>query len=276
MKANKIEIQPKSVKRVLTKILDADNNNTYETLEEAAQVRIRYVKPDGKYHRMSIPADIAETGHFTDLNPAQVELVKAACTQAKAIPEDSDIQELHFFCGCHRADVKFNDVTKQPEIVGTVEEAGLSKVGIKYKSHRGTYEINPTDDLTNALPEVKAFADACYAVDGGIYKEVHKLMQLKDEPDVQATETVEVTEEVTEVIGDKAVVKTVTKTKEIPLFDEVPCVDEDGNGICDICNTTHVEFPIVQPKTIEVPRMVQGKKVSDADKARLAELMEKL
>ena len=239
-------------------------------------VFLRYLKDDGTYHRETKEANEAIVDSLPNLNPTQVELVKAACTQAKAIPEDSDIKELHFFCGCNRADVKFNEVTKQPEIVGTTEEAGLSKVGIKYKSHKGTYEVKPTDDLTNALPEVKAFADACCAVDGGIYKEIYELKQLKDEPDYQATETVEVTEEVTEVVGDKAVVKKVTKTKEIPLTDEIPCVDEDGNGICDICNTTHEKFPIVKPKMIQVPRMIEGKKVSEEDKARLDELLNQL
>jgi len=125
-------------------------------------------------------------------------------------------------------------------------------------------------------PELAEFTKAIHRDTGGIYKEAARLMQLKDEPDYQATETVEVTEEVTEVIGDKAVIKTVTKTVEIPLTDQIPCVDEDGNGICDICNTTHEKFPIVKPKMIQVPRMIEGKKVSEEDKARLAELMEKL
>lgn len=219
-----------------------------EEVSLPATLQLRYTKDNGEYHRLSQEANESLVVSLPNLNPTQVELVKAACTQAKAIPEDSDIKELHFFCGCHRADVKFNEATKQPEIVGTTEEAGLSKVGIKYKSHKGTYEVKPTDDLTNALTEVKAFCDACYAVDGGIYKEVYELKQLKDEPDTQAVDTVEVTEEEVEIIDGKAVVKKVTKTKEVPLFDEIPCVDENGDGICDVCNTTHVEFPITQPK----------------------------
>jgi len=230
-------------------------------------VFLRYLKDDGTYHRETKEANEALVDSLPDLNPTQVALVKAACTQAKAIPEDSDIKELHFFCGCHRADVKFNEATKQPEIVGTTEEAGLSKVGIKYKSHKGTYEVNPTDDLTNALPEVKAFCDACCAVDGGIYKEIYELKQLEDEPDYQATETVTVEEEVVEIVNGKAVHKQVAKTKEIPLFDELPCVDENGDDICDEHG---------KPMGHKVPRMIEGKKVSDADKARLAELMGKL
>jgi hypothetical protein len=221
MKLNKLHVQPK------TKHVEPKTLNEVTT---PAQCFLRYLKEDGTYHRETKEADETQVGSLPNLSPTQVELVKAACTQAKAIPEDSDIQELHFFCGCNRADVKFNEVTKQPEIVGTTEEAGLSKVG-------------------------------------------NELKQLKDEPDYQATETVEVTEEVTEVIGDKAVVKKVTKTVEIPLTDEIPCVDEDGNGICDICNTTHEKFPIVKPKMIQVPRMIEGKKVSEEDKARLAELL---
>ena len=116
---------------------------------------------------------------------------------------------------------------------------------------------------------------------GDYYTELCSLKEALDgEEDYQATETVEVTEEVTEVIGDKAVIKTVTKTKEIPLTDEIPCVDENGDGICDVVEHKHtdeegnetVEHEEV-PKTIKVPRMIKGKKVSDADKARLAELL---
>ena len=137
------------------------------------------------------------------------------------------------------------------------------------------------ENMDKLHPELKGFCDCVFnhkpsEKGEGIYKEVYRLAQLEDEPDKQATETVTVEEEVIEVIDGKAVQKKVTKTKEVPVYDELPCVDANGDQICDICNEKHVEFPIVQPKTVKVPRMIPGKKVSDADKARLAELMAKL
>lgn len=268
MKANKIEIHPKAVHRVLTKVLDANGDNTYETVEEAAQVRIRYVQPDGKYHRMGIPADVAEIVHFTDLTANEIELVKACCTQAAALSENTNVQEMHFFCGCERADVKINETTGQPEIVGIAPEKAFTTVAIKYKDHKGAYQVKADKDYSGTLPEVKSFCDAVFAHKAGIYAEVYRLMQLKDEPDVQATKTVEVEEEVVEILNGKSVHTTKTVKKEQPLFDELPCVDVNGDLICD----EHGD-PIAPHK---VPRRVTGYKVSDADNARLAELLGRL
>ena len=109
---------------------------------------------------------------------------------------------------------------------------------------------------------------------GDYYTELCSLKaKLDAEEDRQATETVTVEEEVIDIVDGKAVQSTKQVTKEVPVYDELPCVDANGDQICDICNEKHVEFPIVQPKTVKVPRMVKGKKVSDADKARLAELL---
>tara|TARA_R110000803_G_scaffold1228_5_gene4011 strand:+ start:5033 stop:5569 length:537 start_codon:yes stop_codon:yes gene_type:complete len=100
---------------------------------------------------------------------------------------------------------------------------------------------------------------------GSYYTELLALKAgLDGEEDVQATEEYTVEEEVVEVIDGKAVHTTKTVTKEHPLFDELPCVDANGDDICD----EHGE-----PMGHQVPRMVLGQKVSDADKARLAELL---
>ena len=129
-------------------------------------------------------------------------------------------------------------------------------------------------DVSGETPEIQAFVKALYSNPEVV--ELCQLVCLEDEEDYQDFETSTVEETVVEVVGDKAVQKVVSKTVETPLFDELPCVDENGDGICDLCNSTHVEFPITEPKTVKVPRMVKGKKVSDKEKARLAELIAKL
>ncbi len=47
----------------------------------------------------------------------------------------------------------------------------------------------------------------------------------------QATEAQEVTREVIEVVNGKAIKRTITETVQVPLFDEFPLEDEDGNAL---------------------------------------------
>jgi len=109
---------------------------------------------------------------------------------------------------------------------------------------------------------------------GDFHAELVALKAAQDgEEDVQATETVEVEEETVEITDGVAVVKKVKKTKEVKLEDELVCVDENGDGICDECGTTHKKFPITKPKTVKVPKMIKGTPLSDTAKTRLNELL---
>jgi hypothetical protein len=244
-------------------------------------VFIVYMDDKGKCHMEKFESDADLSG--------EIQAVQTAMENIKTVNEATDIKCIEFHAMPRR--VKYEGAGTKRTPAGFEDNPLFGCCSVMYKDKFNTPIIaqpvkkTETGEIVEGTdadydqcdcPELAEFTKAIHRDTGGIYKEAARLIQLKDEPDYQAVETVEATEEVTEVVGDKAVVKTVTKTKEIPLFDEIPCVDEDGNGICDICNTTHKKFPITQPKTVKVPRMIEGKKVSDADKARLAELMEKL
>jgi len=280
MKLNKIE----AVTATTSEDIDG------RPVESKPTMQLRYLKDDGTYHRCTCEAD-ADLSCLPNLSTAELALVGAAAKEAALIPVDSDIAQLHFYPTATQA-VFAADPSGKVGQDGITEEPRFGMVGIKNR-HKAipdalvspcfkceeTGEIKDTD-LTQLPPDAQGFAKAIYAHEAGIYKEIVKLKSLEDEPDYQATETTEVVElvESVEVIDGKAVVtKTPTpKTVEVPLFDEFPCVDENGDGICDKCNTTHKIHPIKEPKILKVPRMVKGKKVSDEDKARLAELTAKL
>ena len=64
------------------------------------------------------------------------------------------------------------------------------------------------------------------------FKDIEKEAVTKEiTAEVQKTELREVTETYVEIIDGKAIQKTKTKTVEIPLFDEMPLFDEQGNEI---------------------------------------------
>jgi len=259
-------------------------------VESKPTMQLRYVKDDGTYHRCTCEAD-ADLSCLPNLSTAELALVDSVAKEAALIPVDSDIAQLHFYPTPTQA-VFAADPSGKVGQDGVTDEPRFGMVGIKNR-HKAipdalvapcfkceeTGEIKDTD-LAQLPADAQGFINAVYAHEAGIYKEIVKLKSLEDEEDYQATETTEVVEivESTEIIDGKAVVtKTPTpKTVEVPLFDELLCVDENGDGICDLCNSTHVEFPITEPKTVKVPRMVKGKKVSDKEKARLKELQAKL
>lgn len=97
--------------------------------------------------------------------------------------------------------------------------------------------------------------------------------ELDGEQDSPVMETVEEEVEEVEVVDGKAVVKKVKKSKEVQAYDEIECVDENGDGICDVCNSTHEKFPIETPKTIKVPKIKKGVPASQETKDRLKELI---
>lgn len=257
MQLNKIEVLPKA--------------QTYEG-EQPAIIQLRYMTDDGGWHRINFIAGVDSIDDLSDLTADEKVLLQSICDASLDVPDTSNIQRMDFFSSPQF--IKMDELGNKE----LVPEQRFAQVGIRFKN-KGNDKLLTCD--CEVPEDAKGFHAACFNhkpndKGEGIYKELHKLMQLKDEPDYQATETKEVEEEKIEVVDGKAVVKKVTKTVEIPLTDQIPCVDEDGNGICDICNTTHEKFPIVKPKMIQVPRMIEGKKVSEEDKARLAELMEKL
>lgn len=257
---------------------------TVNSSTRGALIEMGYLTASGERHQTIIDC--------TDDLSSFPEEVQMAAQVAQTIPETTELARIDFNCGPDNLKVNDDD-TVEPVFSGR-----FATVAAKTKDKRvkgdaralvvcpcyecpETKEMKDTDLALIPDADLKACAEAFFAVKPnangeGFYKELYRLKNMKDIPDTQATETVEVTEEVTEVVGDKAVVKKVTKTKEAPLFDEVPCVDANGDQICDICGTTHVKFPIVEPKTVKVPRTIPGKKVSDADKARLAELIGQL
>ncbi len=246
MRLNKIE--------AVTKSLVTPIGETTENLSDT-HIHLRYMTDEGGWHRASMPIESGNINDLPDLTADEKALVQSICDAACAVPETSNIQRMDFYCSPTHIKMDANGTKEY------IPEARFAQVGIRYKN-KGNDELKTCDCEVPA--DAKGFHDACFNHTAGIYAEIHRLMQLKDEPDYQATETIEVTEEVTEVIGDKAVVKKVTKTVEIPLTDEIPCVDEDGDDICD-------EHGKVMGH--KVPRMITGKKVSEREKARLAELL---
>jgi hypothetical protein len=72
-----------------------------------------------------------------------------------------------------------------------------------------------------------------------IWTEVVTETETVQEP---ATETQERTREVIEVVDGQAVRKTVTETVQVPLFDELPLVDENGNPVMQ-----QVQFGMTDP-----------------------------
>ena len=97
--------------------------------------------------------------------------------------------------------------------------------------------------------------------------------ELDGEQDSPIMETVEEEVEEQEVLEDRVVIRKVKQSKEVPVFDEKPCVDENGDGICDVCNSTHEKFPIETPKTFKVPKIKKGVPASQETKDRLKELI---
>lgn len=276
MKLNKIE--------AVTATTSADIDG--KPVESKPVLQARYLKDDGTYHRCSLEvgADLSALPNLTDAEKA---LVQSAADEVAKIPVDSDISALHFYPAPTQA-VFAADPSGKVAADGVVDEPRFGMIGIRNR-HKAipdalvapcfkcseTGEIKDTD-LTKLPPDAQGFANAIYSHRDGIYKEIVKLKSLEDEPDYQETKTVEVIEDQVEIIDGKAIVKKVPKQKEEPIFDDLPCVDENGDGICDVCKTTHKKFPITEPMTVKVPRMIEGKKVSKKDKKRLKELLGKI
>ena len=137
-------------------------------------------------------------------------------------------------------------------------------------------------DVSGETPEIQAFVTALYSNPEVV--ELCQLVVLEDEEDYQAFDIVPETQttETIEIIEGKAidVVKVETVDKEVPLFDFVPRFNADGVPLVDIYEVEDEDEDFWEeeegPKMHPVPRMVTGKKVSDKDKARLAELIAKL
>ena len=263
-------------------------------VESKPTMQLRYVKDDGTYHRCTCEAD-ADLSCLPNLSTAELALVDSVAKEAALIPVDSDIAQLHFYPTPTQA-VFAADPSGKVGQDGVTDEPRFGMVGIKNR-HKAipdalvapcfkceeTGEIKDTD-LAQLPADAQGFINAVYAHDAGIYKEIVKLKSLEDEEDYQAfdIEPETQTTETIEIIDGKAVdvVKVETIDKEVPLFDFVPRFDADGVPLVDIYEVEDEDEDFWEeeegPKMHPVPRMVKGKKVSDKDKARLAELIAKL
>lgn len=249
MKLNKIEAVTKA------SVTDLDG---IESLSDT-NIQLRYMTDEGGWHRTTFAAGKDDISSLPDLTVDEQVLLQSVCDAACKVPETSNIQRMDFFVSPLLIKMD-KDGAKD-----LIPEARFAQVGIRYKN-KGNDELLTCD--CEVLADAKGFHDACFNHKGGSYAEVYRLMQLKDEVDYQATKTITVDEPVVEIIKGKAVHSTKKVKKEVPLFDELECVDANGDGICD-----EHGVPVAPHK---VPRMVLGKKVSDTDKARLAELLNSL
>jgi hypothetical protein len=284
MKLNKIEAVTATTSE------DVDGNQ----VESKPTMQLRYLKDDGTYHRCTCEAD-ADLTALPNLSTAELALVDSVAKEAALIPVDSDIAQLHFYPTPTQA-VFAADPSGKVGQDGVADEPRFGMVGIKNR-HKSipdalvapcfkceeTGEIKDTD-LAQLPADAQGFANAVYAHEAGIYKEIVKLKSLEDEPDYQAFDvvTTEEIKETVEIIDGKAVdvVKVETVDKEVPLFDYVPRFDADGVPLVDTYEVEDEDEDFWEevegPKMHPVPRMVKGKKVSDKEKARLKELQAKL
>lgn len=104
--------------------------------------------------------------------------------------------------------------------------------------------------------------------------------ELDGEEDSPIMETVEEEVEEQEVLEDRVVIRKVKQSKEVPVFDEKPCVDENGNGICDIIEHQHIDeegHECVEqeevPRMFKAPKIKKGVPATQETKDRLKELI---
>jgi hypothetical protein len=104
--------------------------------------------------------------------------------------------------------------------------------------------------------------------------------ELDGEQDSPVMETIEEEVEEVEVVDGKAVIKKVKKSKQVQAYDEVPCVDENGDGICDIIEHKHIDeegHECVEqeevPRMFKVPKIKKGVPATQETKDRLKELI---
>jgi len=93
--------------------------------------------------------------------------------------------------------------------------------------------LTPDSDISGENAEVQAFFNAIYSHDDCCIAECYRLCKECEAGDVPVTETEEYTEENIEIVDGKAVKTIVTKTREVPVYDEYPLVDENDDPILD-------------------------------------------
>jgi len=141
-------------------------------------------------------------------------------------------------------DILESDVSGKPQIVQDVFNAmkTLPREGLHRKILFSTTdaEINvdgrtltPDSDISGENAEVQAFFNAIYSHDDCCIAECYRLCKECEAGDVPVTETEEYTEENIEIVDGKAVKTIVTKTREVPVYDEYPLVDENDDPILD-------------------------------------------
>lgn len=121
----------------------------------------------------------------------------------------------------------------------------------------GGRAITPDDDATAETAEVKAALDAFYGPNrDSDYAEIYRLLNLQDEPDTVVTQ--KVSKPVIKNVNGQ--LRRVMEPVDEPVMEEVPVYDESGVEVID---------------TIKQQKIRKGKKVSDEQKQRLAELLER-
>ena len=137
-----------------------------------------------------------------------------------------------------------SNVSGKPQIVQDIFNAmkTLPREGLHRKILFSTTdaEINvdgrtltPDSDISGENAEVQAFFNAIYSHDDCCIAECYRLCKECEAGDVPVTETEEYTEENIEIVDGKAVKTIVTKTREVPVYDEYPLVDENDDPILD-------------------------------------------
>lgn len=118
--------------------------------------------------------------------------------------------------------------------------------------------ITPDDDATAETAEVKAALDAFYGPNrDSDYAEIYRLLNLQDEPDTVVTQ--KVSKPVIKNVNGQ--LRRVIEEVDEPVMEEVPVYDESGVEVID---------------TIQRQKIRKGRKVSDADRSRLNELLQRV
>lgn len=278
-------------------------------------VQLRFLKDNGENHRGTLAVsemDNLESYIQQCADSVGEEADLSKCDEIRALaavelPEDSELARIDFKCGpesvtaegkytypddCFTLQAK----TKDKRVKG--DGQAIATTFCHKCNETGDWKQTDVNSCIHLPQEFKDCHNALAEIKDGQYVETYRLLNIEDEPDYPETETVEYVEQEVELINGIPTLKSVTKTKEVPLFDEVPIVDEEGNPVMEI-DTPAVEAveakeavldeegnvieeaveaveaveATYKQRTYQVPRMIKGKKVSDEEKARLAELI---
>ena len=250
-------------------------------------------------------------GEEPDLS--KCELIRSMATAVAGIPLDSAIRRIDFICGANadgRYEPAAFVVSAKERAHGVKEgQGGAVRISACYKCPKTGSVLDTDIDAAPINADLKAMAKAVYACEGGKYKEINGLMLEEDQPDTPITKTEMRPESKTEMVKGKAVRKTVQVPHEVPQYDYHP-ITENGEKVmvevspevkavkaikgveaqpaianeageiiqAAIEGVTAVKSVKAKPAvfeqdTFKVAKMKKGKKVSQKNIDRLAELL---